>query len=143
MPQFSFKMQKMAKNSPEVMQHSVIDMRCFWYVDGIKIFILSCTCMLIYVYSSKRLFHCRIRSDSYKINATTTITLYYMRTVFQQWRHSTYRINYMYKVLQKIVLIKPHIWIRLTYIQIHLNDLCFLGNGFVKHGFQIYFCLCR
>lgn len=102
MPQFSFKMQKMAKNSPEVMQHSVIDMRCFRYVDGIKIFILSCTCMLIYVYSSKRLFHCRIRSDSYKVNATTTITLYYMRTVFQQWRHSTYRINYMYKVLQKL-----------------------------------------
>lgn len=42
-------MQKMAKNSPEVMQHSVIDMRCFWYVDGIKIFILSCTCMLIFI----------------------------------------------------------------------------------------------
>lgn len=49
MPQFSFKMQTMAKNSPEVMQHSVIDMRCFWYVDGIKIFILSCTYMLMFI----------------------------------------------------------------------------------------------
>lgn len=70
------------KNSPEVMQFTVIDMRSFWYVDGPKIFILSCTCMLMY-------FSLQISSDSYKINATTTITFYYMRMVFQQLRHST------------------------------------------------------
>lgn len=47
------------------MQFTVIDMRSFWYVDGHKIFILSCTCMLMY-------FSLQISSDSYKINATTT-----------------------------------------------------------------------
>lgn len=77
-------MQTMAKkNSPEVMQFTVIDMRSFWYVDGPKIFILSCTCMLMFTFSLQ------ISSDSYKINATTTITFYYMRMVFQQLRHST------------------------------------------------------
>lgn len=31
------------------MQYTVIDMRSFWYVEGLKIFILSCTCMLMFI----------------------------------------------------------------------------------------------
>lgn len=92
MPQFSFKMQTMAKNSPEVMQHSVIDMRCFWYVDGIKIFILSCTCMLIFI----------LRRDFF----TAELGVTHIRLMLPQQLHCTICARYFNNDdIQPIVLI--------------------------------------
>ena len=33
---------------------------------------------------------------------------------------------------------KPHTWIKLASTEIHLDDECFLGNGFQKQDFPKY-----
>ena len=71
---------------------------------------------------------------AHKINEIRLVTSYYMHGISAMTKSSSFKWIFFLEMCVK----KPHTWIKLASTEIHLDDECFLGNGFQKQDFPKY-----